>query len=594
MKTKLPPFHCLSHCHVPAGLHPVGLGILVVIYSSELLFAAKPQSSTTREPAPANELFQLDSGTIGVTCTTAAALWSYDLAEGQVQRAADAAGMTAADGLESPADGPPGAYLPMCIATVVIAPFAATVSGIHASRERLPANKLTEVQAGLASAMSNMSQQHHLRDAIIVGSQNNCPRRFVMMDAQIDSRAQRSQELRVGTILETSVAELRLEKLGAGDVSFALRIQARARLLRVSDRTVLRDTTYTYQTDPELFLDWALNRGEPFEKCTRTGYRQLASQIIADIIRLNGEAPLLVGSGWKNPSPETRDLASLYVKQQSHPVAPIVTVQLASQHVMESGSFFVIPSAKNGLFRLQKPLTRDEALSEARSDIEWAMDGLDVHPNLLVSLTTLIVMSPVAIYHETLGLAFHGASEKTLRKASAPLMSTISNAQPSHALATQIVQQLGERDFRNVVLLSRPGTDHTQLARAPTSMPHPILANLPGAISDNFRAGDKLLKIEVVKAALKGPPGNNPKLSVCIEARATLFAGSDGNPLYTCTTRYQGDARKYKAWAADDARLFRAELDHGYSQISTAVLNEMIVRGWIRPGQKPQPTIADN
>lgn len=594
MKTRLPSFHCLSHCHVPAGLHPVGLGILVVIYSSELLFAAKPQLSSTRESTPANELFQLDSGPIGVTCTPAAALWSYDLAEGQVQRAADAAGMTAADVLEFPAYAPPDAYLPMCILSVIAAPFEAAVSGIQASRERLPANKLTEVQAGLASAMSNMSQQHHLRDAIITAAQRNCPRRFVLMDAQTDSRTQRNQALRVGTILETSVDELRLEKLGAGDASFALRIQARARLLRASDRAVLRDTTYTYQTDQELFLDWALNRGEPFEKCTRTGYHQLASQIIADIIRLNGEAPLLVGSGWKNPSPETRDLASLYVKQQSHPVAPIVTVQLASQHIMESGSFFVIPDAKSALFRLQKPLTRDEALSEARSDIEWTMDGLDAHPNLAVSLTTLIVMSPVAIYHETLGLAFHGVSEKNIRKASAPLMSAISNAQPSHALATQIVQQLGERDFSNVVLLTKPETDHAQLARAPTSMPHPILASWPGATSDTFRAGDKLLKIEVVKAALKGPSGNNPKLSVCIEARVTLFSGSDGNPLYTCTTRYQGDARKYKTWAADDARLFRAELDHGYSQISAAALNEMIVRGWIRPGQKPQPTIADN
>ncbi len=594
MKTSLPSFHCLSHYHVSAGLHPIGLGILVVIYSSELLFAAKPHSSATRDSAPANELFQLGSGPIGVTSTITPALWSYDLAEGQVQRAGDAAGMTAADGLESPAFAPPGAYLPMCIATVVIAPFAATVSGIHASRERLPANKLTEVQAGLASAMSNMSQQHHLRDAIIAVSQNNGPGRFVLMDAQTDSHSHRSRELRVGTILETSVAELRLEKLGSSDVSFALRIQARARLLRVSDRAVLSETTYTYQTDPELFLDWALNRGEPFEKCTQTGYHQLASQIVVDIIRLNGEAPLLVGSGWKTSSPETRDPASLYVKQQSHPVAPIVTVQLASQHVMESGSFFVIPSAKSRLFRLQKPLTRDEALSEARSDIEWAMDGLDVHSNLVVSLTTLIVMSPVAIYHETLGLAFHGVSEKTLRKASAPLMSAISNAQPSHALATQIVQQLGERDFSNVVLLNKPEIDHAQLARAPTSKPRPILANWPGAPSDNFRAGDKLLKIEVVKAALKGPSGNNPKLSVCIEARATLFSSSDGNPLYTCTTRYQGDARKYKTWAAEDAQLFRAELDHGYSQISAATLNEMIVRGWIRPGQKPHPTIADN
>ncbi len=594
MKTTLPSFHCLAHCRVPAGLRPVGLGILVVIYSSELLFAANPQRGATRESAPTDELFQLGSGPIGVTCTLPAALWSYDLAEGQVQRAADAAGMAAADGLESPAYAPPEAYLPMCIISVIAAPFEAAISGIQASRERLPANKLTEVQAGLVSAMTNMSQQHHLRDAIIAVSQNNCPRRFVLMDDQADSHSRRDQNLPPGPILETSVAELRLEKLGSSDVSFALRIQARARLLRVSDHAVLRDTTYTYQTDPELFLDWALNCGEPFEKCTRTGYRQLASQIIADIIRLNGEAPLLVGSGWKTTSPKSGNLAAMFIKQRSNPIAPIVTVQLASQHVIESGSFFVIPSAKKGLFRLQKPLTRDEALSEARSDIEWAMDGLDVHPNLLVSLTTLTVMSPVAIYHETLGLAFHGVSKKTLRNANAPLMSAISNAQPSHALATQIVQQLGLRDFGNVVLLTTPGTDHSQLARAPTSTPPPILASWPGATSDNFRAGDKLLKIEVVKAALKGPAGSNPKLSVSIEARATLFNGSDGNPLYTCTTRYQGDARKYKAWAADDARLFRAELDHGYSEISTAALDEMIVRGWIRPAQKPQPTIADN
>lgn len=577
---------------MPVGLRPIGLGILIVIYSSELLFATKSPRGLIAQDAAANELLQLDSRPIGVTCTDTPALWSFDLAEGQVQRAADAAGISAADMLESPAYALPGAYLPMCIATVVITPFAAAVSGIHASRERLPANKLTEVQAGLTCAMTNMSQQHHLRDAIISVGQDNCSRRFVLMEGRSDSSSPRNQSLLMGTIVETSVAELRLEKQGASDTTFALRIQASARLLRATDRAVLADTTYTYQTAPELFLDWALNQGEPFMNCAQTGFRQIANQIVADIVRRSGEAPQLVGSGWKTRTPMTHDLAALNIRQQSNPVAPIATVQLTSQQFNESGSLYVIPSAKSGFFSVRKPLTRDEALEEARVDINWSMEGLAVHPNMFVSATTLIVMTPVAIYHETLGLAFHGVNKKTLLNADAPIAKAINSTQPSRALATQIAQHLGDRDFSNVVLLTNPGTDPAQLARAPTSAPYPILASWSDPLSNDFRVGDKLLKIEVIEAALSGPSGSNPKLSVHIEARVTLHGVTDSDPLHTFTTHYQGEAHKFKAWGADDALLLRAELARAYSQISATALDQMIAHGWITPSQQPQHTIA--
>ena len=93
---------------------------------------------------------------------------------------------------------------------------------------------------------------------------------------------------------------------------------------------------------------------------------------------------------------------------------------------------------------------------------------------------------------------------------------------------------------------------------------------------------------------MRGGDGANPSLAVHLEARATLLRADDGREIYSCPVNYRGTARKFTAWAAHDARLFREELDRGYRELSGTVIDQMVARGFIAPGQNPNSFLANN
>jgi hypothetical protein len=121
-----------------------------------------------------------------------------------------------------------------------------------------------------------------------------------------------------------------------------------------------------------------------------------------------------------------------------------------------------------------------------------------------------------------------------------------------------------------------------------------MLVSWPGDGPANPRAGDKALEIEVLSAALKGDGSVNPSLAVHLEARATLLRGDDGREIYSCPVHYRGPARKFTAWAANDAKLFREELQRCYGKLSGTVIDQMVARRLIAPGENPNLFLADN
>jgi hypothetical protein len=105
-------------------------------------------------------------------------------------------------------------------------------------------------------------------------------------------------------------------------------------------------------------------------------------------------------------------------------------------------------------------------------------------------------------------------------------------------------------------------------------------------------AGDKVLKIEVLSAALQGNGSINPSLALHLEARATLLRGDDGREIYSCPVHYCGRAHKFTTWAAHDAKLFREELQRCYGELSSTVIDQLIARRLIAPGENPNLFLA--
>jgi hypothetical protein len=547
-------------------------------------------------PQATGELILLDPGAVGVTTADRPARCGYDRPRGQIERAADGAGGAARDALGMTTPEYPVANIFVSAIGVVAAPVAAAIGGAHASRSRLPQDKLAEVEAALAQALTNMSQQHHLRDRILEAANVAVRRRFVPLPASDVCAPQRENHEPaatplVGTIIETRVEELRLERRGAGDPSFVLRIKARVRMLRSSTGEVISDEAFEYQSGQELFLDWALNNGEPFQQCTDFGYRRLAEQIIARMVEATGEAPILVGDGAPKPSVRTPRPQARLVAQPAGPARP-PPGQFVSQVAAKPGTLYVYSVSPRGPVSIQRPLTKEAAVSEALSDVTWSLDGLDTHPNVVVSAAAIAVAIPWSIYRQTAG-AIRGVSARKYQLADTQLTRATRSSRPAAGVAQAVAETLGQRCNVAVVLLDKTRDHGEQLATARPAVSN-RLVSWPGDGPALPRAGSRVLEVEVLSAALQGDGSVNPSLAVYLEARATLLRGDDGREIYSCPVHYRGRGRKFTAWAANDAKLFREELQRCYRELSATVTDQLVARRLIAPGENPNSLLADN
>ena len=478
-----------------------------------------------------------------------------------------------------------------------MAPPAAVIGGAHASRSRLSQDVLANVEAGLAQALTDMSQQNHLRDRILDAAKAAGGRRFVPLASPDAPAPQRENpELTgnplVGTILEAHAEDLRLERRGAGDSSFALRIKARVRMSRSGTGEVIRDETYEYQSGEDLFLDWTLNNGTPFKNCADCGYRRLADRIVERMLEATGEAPIVVGADAPKKSVRTpRTPARLVACRPAPALRP--QVQLVSQALASPGTLYVYSSSPDDfIMSIHRPETKGEAVSEAYSDVNGPVGQIITHPNAIVSLAGIAVAIPLSICEQVVG-AIRGVSDQEYRAADAQVTTATQSSRPAAALAGEIAQTLAPRYSGSVALLDKPYDNGVQLVSVGHKTGKLMPVSWPGDQPAIPGAGDRALRIEVLSAALKGNGSINPALALHLEARATLLRGDDGREIYSCPVHYRSHARKFTAWAAQDAKLFREELQRCYGELSGTVIDQMVARGLIGPGENPNLFLAD-
>ncbi len=482
------------------------------------------------------------------------------------------------------------------------APVAAIVGGVRAGNQGLSPDGLSETERELALAMAELAEQGHLRDRISEAAKVKTRRQFVAMNA-MDEAAFHSVANRpsarpaVQTILETKVEEIRLARTGSTDGSFALLINARVRLLRPADGNVMYDQPFEYRSGKALFLDWTLNKGEPFRGCAETGYRKLAEQIVEQLFVKTAAGPIGAGAGFKkSPARARPSPVTLAANRGSSSARPLP--EFATRPVANLGTIGIYSTSAFSHVAVQLPMTKQAAVSEALRDVEWSLDGLDDHSNPFVSVVAAVAAIPSSLCQQTAG-AVRGLTDKMYRTAEAQVTAATRQARPDEDVAFEVAQQLTPLSSQPVVLMrkARPTGEHRELAvlelgRRGSLGSHPknqTVANYLGQ-----ERVDTALEIDVLGAALKGSPGINPPLAVCVDARATLVRCSDGQQIYSCPVQYRSVGRRFTEWAANDARLLSDELDRCYRELGRAIVDQFIARRLIAPDESPKTILADN
>ena len=217
---------------------------------------------------------------------------------------------------------------------------------------------------------------------------------------------------------------------------------------------------------------------------------------------------------------------------------------------------------------IQRPLSKDEAVSEAIQDVQWSLDDLQNSRNSVVQLSACAVAIPWSLCKQTIA-AVRGVPQKKLRTAEARLSAAAREPGLQDKLTAEVAQQLGPRISPPVVLVSHSSNSRRQ-------------------------PDETALGIAVEKASLEGDGRINPSLALCIQARATVFRASDRAEVYSWPIHYRSRARKFTQWGADDARLFRQELNRCYQQIGSAIVDQLSDRQIIGPNRIEQTTLANN
>jgi len=95
------------------------------------------------------------------------------------------------------------------------------------------------------------------------------------------------------------------------------------------------------------------------------------------------------------------------------------------------------------------------------------------------------------------------------------------------------------------------------------------------------------VEVHVRHAGLTGGDGVNPSFAFEARARVRVFRTSDGREIYSFPVYYRSQGRHYTEWAANDARLFREELERCYRQMSRSISEQLVTRHLVAPRGEP-------
>jgi hypothetical protein len=544
-------------------------------------------SGPVQDVGPQTGSAQVEPGALVVRVPLQPASFSFQPGTGQLETAGDGAARSARAVLDTPNLLHPQLEAVAGVVGFVVAPFAAGYGAVSAPRQKAPPDKLLEAEASLSRAMSAMAVQENLQQALLrsVGEQSH---RRVLSLAPGSSASTCDA---ASAVIEAGLEELRLERTGAGDSSYALRIKARARLVRQADGVVLADRRYEYTSGKAMFIDWT--RQGSVEGVAQTGYRRVADEMAGELLTLVTEPPVLMGAGYRS-APATRTGPRATLAFHTAPVRR-AGLQPVAYYPPAFTSFEIRTTGSANSLSLQRPLTRAEAVAEAQSDLEYQFDGLENDRNAVVQLLACLAAVPVGLWEQATILV-RGVSSAEAETAEARLRAAARQAQPQATLTREVARALAPESSTPAMLAraetaSFPETSSTWVLCAASKPISAAAGGMPGQLTGSD-AGEVTLEIHMSEAALSGKPGINPPLALRVQAQVTLVRARDGQELYSCPVRYCSRERTFKDWATHDAGLFRRELDLCYRQMAAGLAERLVKAGLVPLGQIGRDAIA--
>ena len=409
------------------------------------------------------------------------------------------------------------------------------------------------------SAMEKLGAQEMFARAFHRAAERQSGRRFQVALGMDDAS---------DTIVEIVVESVGLKLRRKNNYNLAMRV--RTRIVSAAEGQVIYDEASSYESPAAAMSDWAFNEAQPFKEQVARACEQLSARIVREVLP-SGVPDRLARA--------ERD--GLFVAR-ANPLHP--------RHLSQLGNVGVISTSSAPSIAMQRPLTKTEAVREARATLNDFVES--VSHDFVIGHVGAALAIPLALAGEA-HAGFAGLTEKRFDRADRALVAAAESAKPQPALRKRFLEQANAIAAYPIVEVPKPFPpgEEAQFSQFRSVMAG-TLAWLPeGQTAEYYLRSQNVqtvLEIEVISPALNGADGVNPRMRFHAGVRATLWSVQDGLELASCELRHRSAARRFAEWAKNDAAQLRRELAVFTEGAGAAIIQQLAIPAW-RP---PQPMIA--
>jgi hypothetical protein len=522
--------------------------------------------------------------TITVVATREPARYGFQKSKGKTGYVADGAGSGARAVVEGGFGTGDGL---LALGSIALSPFGAVVGAFSEGNRKLAPDALAESEADLTEALVEMARQSFLRDQLVKVARDRAGRIVTIRDdvSMPEDNAADYRPLHLGgvdAVLESTVQDIRLQRTGSRDSSYALFINTRVRLLRPDDGAVLYDHPFQYHSGTSLFVDWTLNHAEPFRVQVQSAYEKLAEKIVErvlldparDMPRQLDSRTLARNKPQKRPGNPPLLLAANSKQGTGHLIA-------ANDWIAGLGTIGIVSTGTFPTISIKRPLRKTDASQELGE--QFSALGGDEEAVQAFTAVTLGYGLPIIIAGGLIGEVagkVAGVPQHRLLTADDALDRAIAESDMQEQLRTQVRKLVGERSDGRVVLVKKPlpegvGPEFARLSCVRCG----TLAWLPkGQSAQTYLTSqgiDTALEIQILNSGLNGNGVVNPSLALSFDVRASLIRVRDERELASVPLKYRSKKHKFTAWAANDARLLREEIQRCNDTLAEEIAREI-------------------
>lgn len=192
-------------------------------------------------------------------------------------------------GSSSPsAPGAPGAGYAAAVLLGLLV-VGLVVGEVYRAVTAIPAEKVKETESNLKKALIELKMQESLKKRFFQTAREQSAFNFVLIGEGGPKTTDeilnygRLKEKGIDTVIELSVLSIGFEGTGGKDPLLTLLLDARTRVLSVSDGAVLYESTVEYRSAKRKFTEWISDNGKLFSEELDTGYGTLSEKIVEEL-----------------------------------------------------------------------------------------------------------------------------------------------------------------------------------------------------------------------------------------------------------------------------------------------------------------------